>query len=111
MRPGRFTLAVALTALLLYASHGFAQQGFSQQPGMGHAGASGAAQGNLTVTVTVVASVGVVIGPDGEQRLIVANAADPADNVSRLQTVRTVALTSNTVSSMVDNTPKKQKKH
>jgi hypothetical protein len=77
---------------------------------MGHAGSQGA-QGNLTVTVTVVASVGVVIGPDGEQRLIVANAADPSDNVSRLQPVPTVALTSNTSSSIIGNAPKKKKKH
>jgi hypothetical protein len=68
----------------------------------------GSAQGNLTVTATVVASVGVVIGPDGEQRLIFANAADPSDNVSRLQAVRTVALTSNTGSSTAGNTPKKK---
>jgi hypothetical protein len=51
------------------------------------------AQGSLTVTLTVVSSVGVVTGPDGEQRIIVANAADPKDNVSSLQMVRVVTLT------------------
>src|SRR5882672_9330361 len=109
--PSKLTLAAILAALLLCASRGFAQQGFPQQTSMGHAGAPGAAQGNLTVTATVVASVGVVIGPDGEQRLIVANAADPSDNVSRLQAIRTVALRSNAGSSTVGDIPKKKKKH
>jgi len=108
--PSRLTLAALLAAVLLWASRGFTQQGFSQQPSMGHAGAPSAAQGNLTVTATVVASVGVVIGSDGEQRLIVANAVDPSDNVSRLQAVRTVALTSNPSFSTVGNVPKKLKK-
>ena len=48
---------------------------------------SGGADGRLTVTATVVASVGLVTGPDGEQHLIVANAADPRDNVSHLDAV------------------------
>ncbi len=97
-----------LTLLLLCASSGFAQQGFSAQPGVVH---GGSAQGSVTVTATVVASVGVVIGPDGEQKLVFANAADPSDNVSRLQSVRTVALTSNRASSTADSAPKKKKKH
>ena len=50
-------------------------------------GARPSAQGELTVTATVVSSVGVEIGPDGEQRIVVANAVDPRDNVSRLRTV------------------------
>ncbi|MGC2697912.1 MAG: hypothetical protein WA738_19165 [Candidatus Angelobacter sp.] len=41
-------------------------------------------RGDLSVTATVVASVGLEIGPDGKQRLVVANASDPRDNVSRL---------------------------
>jgi len=32
--------------------------------------------GELRVTVTVVSSVGIMIGPDGEQRVVVANAPD-----------------------------------
>ena len=32
--------------------------------------------GELTVTVTVVSSVGIVIGPNGEQKMMVANAPD-----------------------------------
>ena len=47
----------------------------------------------MTVTATVVSSVGLVVGPDGEQHMIVANASDPRDNVSRLQPVVTVKLT------------------
>lgn len=43
------------------------------------------AQGQLTVTVTIVASVGLVTGPDGVQRLVVANASDAGDNVSFLK--------------------------
>jgi hypothetical protein len=107
MHRGRLTLATVLAALLLLC----ASNGFAQQPGTAHAGAPGSAQGNLTVTATVVASVGVAIGADGEQRLIFANAADPSDNVSHLQPVRTVALTSNPGSPAVDNAPKKNKKH
>jgi hypothetical protein len=48
-------------------------------------------QASLTVTMTVASSVGIVFGPDGEQRLILANAADPADNVSRIEHVQLIA--------------------
>jgi hypothetical protein len=41
--------------------------------------ASKPAQGSLTVTCTVVASADLVIGLDGEQHLVVANAPAPAD--------------------------------
>ena len=44
-----------------------------------------ASEGRLRVAATVVTSVGLVIEPDGEQRIVMANAADPKDNVSRLQ--------------------------
>jgi hypothetical protein len=70
--------------LLLYCLQPFAQHTASS-PGSG-------GEGHLTVTATVVSSVGLVVGPDGEQRMVVANAADPRDNVSRLQTV-TVKMT------------------
>lgn len=43
------------------------------------------AEGELTVTTTVVASVGVVIDENGQPRVIVANAPDPADNASSVQ--------------------------
>jgi hypothetical protein len=39
------------------------------------AGKSGG-NGELRVTVTVVSSVGIMIGPNGEQRVVVANAPD-----------------------------------
>lgn len=39
------------------------------------AGKSGS-NGELRVTVTVVSSVGIMIGPNGEQRVVVANAPD-----------------------------------
>jgi hypothetical protein len=70
--------------LLLYGLQSFAQH-TSSPPG-------GGGEGHLTVTATVVSSVGLVVGPDGEQRMVVANSADPRDNVSRLQTV-TVKMT------------------
>jgi hypothetical protein len=41
-------------------------------------------RGELTVTATIVASVGVQFGPDGIPTLIVANAPDPKDNISQL---------------------------
>jgi hypothetical protein len=47
----------------------------------------------LSVTLTVVSSVGLVVGPNGEQQIVVANATDPKDNVSRLQPVVNVSLT------------------
>ena len=72
-----------LLSVLLWQAQANAQQ-------VAAPGAHVAAQGTLTVRVTVAASVGVVIGPDGEQRLFIANAADPADNISRLQPVAMV---------------------
>lgn len=45
------------------------------------------AEGTLTVTATVVASVGLTTGPDGEPKLIYANSADPRDNVSHLDAI------------------------
>lgn len=46
------------------------------------------AQGTLTVTATVVCSVGIVIGPNGEQVLVVAN-APAGDNKLVFTPVRT----------------------
>jgi len=66
---------------------------------------AGGDEGRLTVTATVVSSVGLVVGPDGEQRLVVANAVDPRDNVSRLQPVVMVKLTP-----VADAAPKTKKK-
>jgi hypothetical protein len=75
-----------LFSILLWQASAHAQQAAG---GGAHAGA----QGTLAVTATVVASVGVAIGPDGEQHVFIANAPDPADNVSRLQPVVMVQLT------------------
>ena len=85
MYRSRVTMGIALTAGLTCSLAAFAQQPASPRAG-------GSAEGRLTVTMTVVSSVGLVVGPDGEQRMIVANAVDPKDNVSRLQPVVTVAL-------------------
>lgn len=69
----------------------FCLSAFAQAPPASTRG--GSAQGQLTVTLTVVSSTGIVIGPDGQQRLFIANAPDPADNVSKLEDVRMVTLT------------------
>jgi len=45
------------------------------------------AQGTMTVTATVVTSVGVITDSNGEQKVVIANASDPADNVSWLQAI------------------------
>jgi hypothetical protein len=42
----------------------------------------GSAEGTLTVTATVVSSTGLVIGPDGQMRVIVANATEPGNSAS-----------------------------
>lgn len=47
--------------------------------------ASNQAQGSLTITCTVVASAELVIGADGEQHLVVANAVAPADKMLNAQ--------------------------
>ena len=62
------------------------------------------ASGSLTVTCIVVTSVGVVTGEDGQQRIVIANAPDPADNVSQF-----VMLTDQE-SSAASSDPKKNKK-
>src|SRR5262245_32903104 len=56
-------------------------------------GAHPSGHGQLSVTATVVSSVGVETGPDGQPRIVVANALDPKDNVSSLQLVKEVKLT------------------
>lgn len=105
MHQGRFKLETVLIALLLLC----AVSGFAQSSTI-HGGTSGTAQGNLTVIATVVSSVGLVIGPDGEQRMIVANAADPSDNVSRLRATQTVTLAQNPDASIISNVPNNKKK-
>lgn len=48
----------------------------------------GSAEGQLTVTLTVVTSVGAVMDANGQPKLIVANSPDPQDNVSSLKVVQ-----------------------
>ena len=75
MQAGIFKIAVFFTGFMfLGLTHASAQQvqPRSQSP-------AGSAEGTLTVTATVVSSTGIVIGPDGQPRIIVANAADPTD--------------------------------
>ena len=90
MRFGRLILRALSVGLLLCTLC----PGQQPHPGCGvvRAGVVGGAEGSLTVTLTVVSSVGLVVGADGEHRMVVANAADPRDNVSRLDTV-TVKMT------------------
>ncbi len=71
-------------ALLLAICSAFASgQAKSVAPTPIVAARSGQAAGTLTVTATVITSVGMILGPDGQQRIAVANAPDSADNVSR----------------------------
>lgn len=81
MRLGKLLLRVVPAGILLCGLRVSSQQ-IHPPPSP-----SSGAEGRLTVTATVVASVGVVTGPDGEQHLIIANAADPRDNVSHLDAV------------------------
>jgi hypothetical protein len=79
---GLFSATLVLTGL-----HAGAQQtnrGFASR---------GSAQGELTVMATVVSSVGLTLGPNGEQRITLANAADARDNVSHFQSVAFERLT------------------
>jgi hypothetical protein len=87
MHSGKLISRVLYAGVLLCCLSAVAQQPISSP------GSRAGAEGRLTVTATVVSSVGLVMGPDGEQRMIVANAADPRDNVSRLQPVVIVHLT------------------
>lgn len=74
----------AVLALILFGTHSI----FGQHAGpVQNVPGTGRAQGSLTVTLTVVSSVGVVTGADGQQRVVVANAAAASDNVSTLQYV------------------------
>lgn len=95
---------VVAAALLLCGMHALAQQ-----PGRAYA-SRGGAQGELTVTATVVSSVGLMIGQNGEQRITIANAVDAKDNVSRLQPVVTVKLMPVDASAKTRPTPKPRKK-
>jgi hypothetical protein len=77
-------MAAAGIALCSLSAH-------AQQPSVHSTGRG--AEGRLMVTATVVSSVGLVLSPEGEQQIVIANAADARDNVSRLQPVMAVQLT------------------
>ena len=85
MRVDRFISRIFLAAVLLSCLSVSAQQAHSTIAGRG-------AEGTLMVTATIVPSVGLMVGPDGEQRLVYANSVDPRDNVSHLQPVPAVQL-------------------
>jgi hypothetical protein len=110
MDRNRFISGALLAAwMLLCCAHAFAQQPHASKTSEASPpGAAGNAQGILVVMATVVTSVGLVIGPDGEQRMILANAADPVDNVSRLQPVMVMKLTP--VDARTNRPPKVRKK-
>ncbi|HWS16512.1 MAG TPA: hypothetical protein VN223_00780 [Candidatus Elarobacter sp.] len=86
MRRGRLLFRMAAAGLWLCCLQAFAQQPIISA-------AANGAKGHLTVTATVVSSVGLVLSPEGEQQIVIANAADVRDNVSRLQPVVAVKLT------------------
>jgi hypothetical protein len=85
MRRGKILFRMVLAGIGLCCV-----QAFAQQPGIRPTG--NGAEGHLTVTATVVSSVGLVVSPEGEQQIIIANAADPKDNVSRFQPAVAVKL-------------------
>src|SRR5579859_3770101 len=66
----------ALFAVLIFTFSVCHSQSQSKHPG-------GSAQGSLNVTATVVPSVWLVMGPDGKQDVIVANAPDPKESFYR----------------------------
>src|ERR1700694_2259981 len=71
-------------ALLLATCGAFASgQAKSAAPTPIDAARSGQAAGALAVTATVITSVVVILGSDGQQKIVVANGSDSADNISR----------------------------
>ena len=85
----KLILVVVLTWLLAGSCPVAAQAALpaSRAASLGFALSPSSAQGTLTVTAVVMSSVGLVVGADGQQRLVIANAPDPADNVSSLRMV------------------------
>jgi hypothetical protein len=79
MHHGEFKLGVVLAGIAFFALLNASAQQIQRSQ------RSGTAEGTMTVTATVVSSTGVVIGPDGQQRIIVANAADPRGSASLWQ--------------------------
>ena len=54
---------------------------------MAQANSKGSAEGTLAVTATVVASTTMIIEADGQPRLMIVNATDSRDNVSRFMPI------------------------
>ena len=84
MTISKFKVAAVVVLVLSGACAAFGQRGSAIPSPSG----SGRAQGNLTVTLTVASSVGLVTGPDGQPRVVMANAAAASDNVSSVRYVR-----------------------
>ena len=84
MTISKFKVAAMLVFVLTGVCAAFGQRSnaFPNSAGSGHA------QGTLTVTLTIASSVGLVTGPDGQPRVVVANAAAASDNVSSVRYVR-----------------------
>src|SRR5262245_8714796 len=80
MQSSRYISQFLLVGVLACAVHCTAQQ--RNVPSI--AGPA-SAQGQLTVTLTVVASVGIVFDSHGEPRLVEANSVSHSDNISWLQ--------------------------
>jgi hypothetical protein len=88
MQQGKFKSGVFFAGLAILAWANAPAQQIQSRPQR----PAGSAEGTLAVTATVVSSTGVVIGPDGQQQIIVANAADPRGNVPPSQRVKVVTL-------------------
>ena len=81
MLEGKFKFVVFLAGILFFALTNASPQQI--QPRSQQSARS--AEGPLAVTATVVSSSGVVIGPDGQQHTIVANAVDEKDSAPTWQ--------------------------
>ncbi|HLW53095.1 MAG TPA: hypothetical protein VKW06_09650 [Candidatus Angelobacter sp.] len=78
--------------LLVLVVLAYCAPGSAQRTNIASLAHGASAQGQLTVTLTVVASTGIVIDAAGEPRLIMANAAAEGDNVSRLQSSHSIVV-------------------
>jgi hypothetical protein len=61
---------------------------FLSMPAVAQSNGKGSAEGTLSVTATLVASATLTFGPDGKQEIVIANAPDSRDNVSRLSPMK-----------------------
>ncbi|MGZ4890091.1 MAG: hypothetical protein ACXV8X_14395 [Candidatus Angelobacter sp.] len=102
MRRGRILFRTVSAGIALCCLPAVAQQPAIRSTG-------DRAQGRVMVTATVVSSVGLVRGPNGEQWMVIANAGDPKDNVSRMQPVVTVQLKLVTNEKSTIKSPKKKR--